>query len=171
MLRMECPAPELTLTQPDKIEFGVVKAIPEGMGPALESAVKDFIKASHTPKGVDIEGFYYQTLSAMANSTILGQGGELWLGTVGGELSIYILSSISNDIDGKLCYFVSQAWVREDQRGQKWVRWAWQRVRDRAKNLMCKHLMIASSRENDAAYCRFLGKGFHKYVTYLKEEF
>lgn len=153
--------------QPD---FRLVKAIPEGLARQIEEAVKDFIKTSHVPEGIDLNGFYYQTLQAIANIAVMHIPGDLWLGTIDGQLVTYILAHVSNDYDGRLGYTVQQAWVRKDQRGQKWVKEAWEQVRQRAKDCFCKHFVVLSSRGKTEAYCRFLGKGFHKYGEILKEE-
>ena len=167
MLNIECPSPVVKIKTP---KFELFKHIPDGVSPQIEKGVQDFIKSSHLPKGVDIAGFYQQTLRAIANASYLNQGGDLWLGFIDGQLVTYILAHIGQDIDHRLSYVVSQAWVRKDQRGEKWVREAWQKVRQRAKDCFCGHLMVISSRGNDKAYCRFLGKGFHHYASMLKEE-
>ena len=171
MTNVECLSPLLRIVEPEKPEFGLTRAIPSGTAPQIENAVKDFMVSSHLPNGVDKEGFYRQTLQAIAAASYLGQGGDLWLGFMHGRLVIYLLAHVGNDFDGRLAYTVSQAWVRKDQRGQKWVKWAWEQVRQRAKDCFCKHFVILSSRGNDKAYCRFLGKGFHFYASILKEEF
>lgn len=168
-LSVESLVPELTI-KPVRPVFSIARAIPDGMGPQIEEAVKDFIRSSGIPRGVDIQGFYNQTLQGIANAAIQGQGNDLWLGVAGDELWIYLLGHLGNDIDGRMTYTVSQAWVRKDQRGQKWVKEVWAQVRQRAKNCLCKHFMVISTKENDAVYCRFLGRGFHKYATLLKEE-
>lgn len=155
---------------PKNPSFGLCTAIPEGMSDQFHNAVVDFIASSNLPSGIDKQGFYYQTLQAIANSAILGQGRELWLGIKDGELYTYILASISPDFDGRLAYTVHQAWVREDQRGQAWVKDAWEKVRQRAKDTLCHHFVVHSSKERTDAYCRFLGKGFHKVAEILKEE-
>lgn len=170
MLKVECSSPYFKLLEPTRPEFGLFKSIPEGIAPQIEVAVRDFMVSSHLPQGVDPEGFYRQTLQGIAAASYLNQGGELWLGVSRGTLWTYILGNVSNDVDGKLCYVVRQAWVRKDQRGQKWVKDAWQMVRKRAKDCLCSHLIVYSSRGNDKAYCRFLGKGFHPFETLLKEE-
>lgn len=169
MLNMECPSPHFKLVA-DKPDFGLAKSIPSGMAPQIEKAVEDFIRTSHMPSGVDWNGFYHQTVQAIAQAGVLGGPGDLWLGTIDGELVTYLLCHVGNDFDGKLAYTVSQAWVRKDQRGAKWVKEAWEQVRQRAKDCLCKHFVVLSSRGNDKAYCRFLGKGFHPYGSILKEE-
>lgn len=150
--------------------FEIVRAIPEGMGDQITRAVVDFIDCSNLPAGIDRQGFYHQTLQAIANSAILGQGSDLWLGMVNKELWIYLLGHVGPDFDGRMSYTVTQAWVKPDQRGQRWVKWAWGKVRQRAKDCLCSHFAVISTKENDAAYCRFLGKGFKKYATILKED-
>lgn len=150
--------------------FELVHEIPPGASSQIENAVRDFIVSSHMPQGVNLAGFYHQTLQSIASASYLNQGGELWLGFIGDKLVIYLLARISDDFDGRLSYAVTQAWVRKDQRGKKWVKWAWQKVRERAKDCMCSHFSIFSSRGKTEAYCRFLGKGFHYYAEILKEE-
>lgn len=150
--------------------FRLTHEIPQNMAPQVENAVKDFMKTSHMPPGVDLNGFYQQTLKSIANASYLRQGGDLWIGTIGGELVTYVLAHIGQDIDFRLTYTVTQAWVRKDHRGKKWVREAWENIRQRAKSCLCGHFMVISSRGNDKAYCRFLGKGFRPYASILKEE-
>lgn len=171
MLRVDCPSPHFKLIESERPIFGLVRAIPEGIAPQIEAAVRDFMVSSHLPDGVDKEGFYRQTLQAIAAASYLNQGGDLWLGMMNGRLVTYILSHIGNDFDGKLAYTTTQAWVRKDQRGKKWVKEAWEQVRQRAKNCLCHHFVVFSSRGKTKAYCRFLGKGFHPYAEILKEEF
>lgn len=170
MITFESLSPHLELGESVKPLFGTVRQIPTGISPQLENAVRDFMVSSHMDDSVDKEGFYRQTLQSMAAASYLGQGGDLWLGIYKGELWIYLLAHVGNDFDGQLAYTVSQAWVRKDQRGQRWVKEAWEQVRQRAKDCLCKHFVVYSSRGRTAAYCRFLGKGFHKYAEILKEE-
>lgn len=167
---VDCVAPELKIIQPENPIFELAKELPAGMSGQLEMAVKDFILSSGLPDGIDQKGFYYQTLQAIANSAIIGQGRDLWLGIHGNDLYAYILGGIGPDFDGRLAYTVSQAWVKYDQRGKPWVKDAWRKVRQRAKDTLCSHFVVYSTKGNTAAYCRFLGKGFHKISEILKEE-
>lgn len=164
------PAATWEFVIPENPSFALASSIPQGMNEQFQEAVKDFMKSSDLPEGIDWEGFYYQTLQAIANSAILGQGRELWLGIHEGQLYTYILANIGQDFDGRLAYTVSQAWVRKDQRGKPWIREAWQKVRQRAKDTLCSHFVVHSTKKNTAAYCRFLGRGFHKVSEILKEE-
>ena len=171
MLQVESLSPNLRIIEPEVPHFGLYRAIPEGIAPQLQRAVEDFIKTSHVPKGVDLASFYQQTLQAIAARSAMNQpGGDLWLGINRGELWTYILSHLGNDIDGRMTYTVTQAWVKKEQRGKSWVKQAWEKVRQRARDCFASHFVVISSRGNDAAYCRFLGKGFHFYASILKEE-
>lgn len=164
------PKVQFKFTPLEEPVFELATSVPRGMNQQFHDAVIDFMASSGLPRGIDKNGFYYQTLQAIANSVILGQGRELWLGIQDGQLVTYILASIGPDFDGRLSYTVSQAWVRNDQRGKPWVRGAWQKVRQRALDTLCSHFVVHSTKENTAAYCRFLGRGFHKASEVLKEE-
>lgn len=163
-------SPYFRLYQDEAPVFELHKSIPEGMSKQIEDAVEDFIRSSHIPKGVDLDGFYQQTLQSIASRTVLGGAGDLWLGILNGELHTYIIATLQPDFDGKLSYTVLQAWVRKDQRGKPWVKKAWNTVRQRAKESFASHFAVLSTRGKDKAYCRFLGKGFHPYASVLKEE-
>lgn len=169
--RVIVDSPHFTLIEPERPCFGLYKTIPDGIPRQIEKAVEDFIRTSHVPQGVDKPGLYNATLHAIANASVLGGTGDLWLGFHKGELWTYIIAHVGSDIDHRLSYTVSQAWVREDQRGKPWVKDAWEQVRKRAKDVFAKHFVVISSRDNDKAYCRFLGKGFHRYASILKEDF
>lgn len=149
--------------------FGVVKILPPWAVPQIDAAVKDFIETSHLPEGIDKDGFYYQTLEAIAGSTVLGGAGDFWMATIGNRVVVYGLAHISKDLDHKLCYSISQMWVAKDFRGKPIVKKWWEQIRQRAKDCFCRHLVITSSR-NPEAYIRFLGHGMRKYCTMLKEE-
>lgn len=170
MITVQSLNPSFRLVEPEKPYFALAKAIPEGFAPQIENAVRDFMGSSHLPESIDREGFFRQTLQSIAAASYLSQGGELWLGTMNGRLVTYILAHVGNDYDGRLAYTVTQAWVRKDQRGKKWVKEAWEQVRQRAKDCLCKHFAVLSSRGKTEAYCRFLGKGFRYYGEILKQE-
>lgn len=169
-LKMECLSPYFKPHMEGQIDFRLVKDIPQGLSLQIDEAVMDFLKTSHLPEGVNLYGCYLQTLQTIANITVSFTPGEFWIGTLNGDLVAYILGYVANNFDGKLGYTVSQAWVRKDQRGKPWVKQAWGKVRQRAIDCFCKHFVVISSREKTKAYCRFLGKGFHKYAEILKEE-
>lgn len=147
--------------------FRIIKDVPRGMSGQIEHAVLDFIASSDTPNGIDLKGFYRQTLQAMAGATILNQGGELWIGTKDNELLVYVLAHIGNDLDGKLSYHISQTWVRKDYRGNPIVKEWWKQIKQRASDCLCGHLVITSSR-SPKAYERWLGDGMTHYACLLK---
>lgn len=168
-VKVVTPSPYLRLVEDERPIFELHKSIPPGIAPQIEKAVEDFIRTSHLPDGINQRAFYYQTLQSIANASVLGQGGDLWLGINDGELWIYILANMAQNLDDRLSYIVTQAWVRKDQRGKAWVKWAWEQVRQRAKNCLCGHLTIISTR-NPKAYERFLGHGLKQYAVLMKEE-
>ena len=152
----------------DAVYFYRASSLPKGLYPQVEAAVKDFIDASRI-KHVDKEGLYLQTLEAMANIVVNKGAGDLWLGMQNGKLLVYIMANVLREVDGKLTYWVSQGWVHRDMRGSPIVKDWWNQVRERAKECFCKHVVVVSSRGTDA-YCRWLGPGYHKHLTILKED-
>lgn len=177
MLNMECPLPTQTTAEfsvlgvlkPQEPVFSLCKAIPEGLSSEIQGAVRDFIATSHSSQGVDSEGFYNQTLQSIANATVLGNGGDFWLGTDDKGVCAYALCRIVQDIDNRLTYWCSQSWMRSDIRGRKWYQYGMEKIKERAKASFCSHIVIVSSR-NSEAYLRFLGKTWHPYATLLKTE-
>lgn len=157
-------------TLEEKPFFRVVKAIPEGISTQIEEAVLDFIRTSHVPSGIYLSGFYQQTLAAIANTTHMGGGGDFWIGVKDGKLTTYVLAHVTKDIDHRMSYNISQAWVSKDYRGKPIVKEWYEQIRQRAKDLFCGHLVITSSR-NPRAYKRFLGHGMDDYAILLKETF
>ncbi len=153
------------------VVFRRVKEIPGHLIPQLQNAIRDFMVASHLPEGVDPAGFFESTVESLAAATYLNSPGhELWIGTMGDQLTAYVMATITKEIDNKLTYWVFQAWVRRDQRTKRWVQKAWQMIRQRAKDALCSHMVVVSSR-NDDAYCRWLGRGkWHRYASLLKED-
>lgn len=154
------------------MEFKVIKSMPKGMkSKAIEKAVRAFVKDSHTKEsGANPEGLYQQTLESIAQAVMFGvDGKQFWMAEHEGEVMAYAMCHVSKDIDNSLCYWMTQAWVNPKARGHKIVKIWFNQLRDEGKRLMCKHIVIPSSRGTEA-YLRFLGKGWHKYVTLLKED-
>lgn len=150
------------------VSFRIVNDLNETIARQLAGAINEFMKDSDLGRGVDEIGYFEATKNAMIEAC-LGNG-DLWIGTLDEALVIYILAGMSNEVDNRLTYWVSQAWVRKDQRGLPWVRQAWQTIRERAIETKCAHIVTISGRENNEAYCRFLGKGWHIYGVLLKED-
>lgn len=172
---MECLSPTTTQASfvPDvtlslkKPVFERVTAIPEGFSDQVADAVVDFMECSKMAYGVNQQGFLHQTFQAMANMTVLGNMGDLWLAISGKELVGYVLARVTNDIDGRLTYWVSQAWARKDHRNTDLAKEAWQKIRQRAKDCLCSHIVIVAGR-NPKAYKRLFK--LHDYATLLKED-
>lgn len=167
---MESPSTPLAEFSQNPLRFEIVKEIASKYSPQIEDAVRDFMVSSHLGEGVSPEGFLNQTLQAIAGATYLsGAGSEFWLMTEHDKVIAYVLAHITKDIDNSLTYWISQAWVLKDRRGDIAIRMAWQKIRDRAKACFCKHIVVVSSRGSDG-YCRWLGEGWHEYARLLKED-
>lgn len=139
---------------------------------AIEKAVAAFVQDSRTyESGADPAGLYQQTIENIAAITVYKQdnGRYFWLADYEGEVMAYALTSVSKDVDNKLCYWMTQAWVHPALRRQPIVKHWLQVLREDARRQMCAHIMIPSSR-GAKAYCRFLGVGWKPYVTILKED-
>lgn len=155
------------------MRFEKVRELPEGITAGqVEQAVRSFVEDSDqylVPH--DHDGLYHQTLENMA-SIMTNKGDDshhFWLGWEGNEMVSYALCSISKDIDNRLCYWMSQAWVSPKYRRHPAVKQMYQRLRDEARRKLCKHIVIPSSR-NTQAYLRFLGPEWHVYTTLLKQD-
>lgn len=151
------------------LKFEIIKELPQAYICQIENGVRDFMIAAHMSEGVHPQGFFNQTIRSIANATYLNGGGDFWIMTEKGKLLAYVLAHVTNDIDNSLTYWVSQAWVIENMRGSVTIRMAWQKIRERAKQCLCRHMVVVSSRGSDA-YCRWLGKGWHEYARLLKED-
>lgn len=138
---------------------------------AIEEAVEAFVKESDTEEsGADPVGLYNQTIeNIFYYSQCPDESRQFWMSDEDGEVMSYAMCHISKDVDNKLCYWITQAWVHPVLRGSKQVK-AWFEVfRQEAKKNLCSHIIVPSSRGVEA-YCRFLGKGWRPYVTLLKED-
>lgn len=149
--------------------FEITKSIPKGLSKQIEAAVADFVKTSHLPKGIDPAGFYHQTIQSIAQSAVLGGAGDFWLGVHEGLVVVYVLAHLGNDLDGRLTYTISQAWVHRNYRGNQIVKAWWLQIKQRARDCFAKHMVIISSR-NPRAYERFLGDGMAQYCTMLRQD-
>jgi len=153
------------------MEFKKIKSIPEYLRKgAIEDAVKTFMIDSRV-KDVNFEGMYNQSLKAIAQSIMFDSYDkqQFWMADDGKEVMIYVLAHICVDIDDRLTYTISQAWVHPSLRGNPIVKECWKKLQDEAERNMCKHILIPASR-NVKPYLRFLGKGFHEYVTLIKKD-
>lgn len=154
------------------MEFKKVQNLPKLRKGAIEDAVEAFVRDSHTEEThADPKGLFDQTIEVIAHATLFqhDDSRQFWMATDGGEVMAYAIVHISKDVDNQLCFWITQAWVHPICRGSKEVKGWFQLLRDEAKRLLCKHIVIPSSRGVEA-YCRFLGKGWKPYVTLLKED-
>lgn len=139
---------------------------------AIELAVFNFVNDSHTLESkADPKGLYNQTIESISAATTFGtaEARQFWIAEEDGEVMSYVLANVSKDVDNSLCYWINQAYVHKKYRGTKMTKvWHMQLVNE-AKRLMCKHIIMPSSR-NPEAYKRFLGMGIHTYVTLLKQD-
>lgn len=139
---------------------------------AIEFAVMNFVRDSHTEEsGADPLGLYNQTLENIAACTLFrhDDSRNFWAAEVSGEIMAYALTHTSKDVDNKLCYWATQAWVHPRLRNTPIVKEMWQTLRNDAFNSMAAHIIIPSSR-GVRGYCRFLGTGWKPYITLLKED-
>ena len=151
-----------------KPKIQIINQIPKDLKPrAIERAVMSFVWDSHV-KG-DPLGVFRQTLETIANSTFLNGAGNVWMATNEGEVVVYIIARTVKEIDNKLTYWVSQAWVHKDFRGKPIVKEWWANLKDYAKKHFCEHLVIVSSR-NPKAYTRWFGTDMKEYATLMMED-
>lgn len=153
------------------MELKLIDKLPELKPNAVEDAVKQFIKDSHSDKQhVDTEGYFQQTLEMIAQALVWGQpGGHFWLAEDGGEVAAYALCQVFKSIDNRMTYWMNQAWVSPKHRHTPFVRECYEKLRAEAKKQNCAHIIVPSSR-GTKGYLRFLGKQWHVYASLLKED-
>ena len=148
--------------------YEIFRELPPLKPLAIEDAIYAFISEIDV-KGDPI-GFFDQTVGSIAAATYLKQGGDFWLAHEDGEVIAYALGHVTRDVDNRLTYWLSQAWIRKDRRGLPFAKECWEKMRQQAKNYLCAHIIVVSGRDNNEAYCRFLGTGMKPYATLLKED-
>jgi predicted N-acetyltransferase YhbS len=151
------------------MQFKQINKLPKkSIQKSIEEAVVSFVKDSRV-ENVDDKGFYQQTLNVIADSIINNGTRQFWLATHESEVITYVLTHVSIDVDNTKCFWITQAWVNPKARGHKIIKIWRDKLFEEAKKLGCKHVLVPSSR-GEKAYCRFLGEGWHKYVTLLKKD-
>ena len=132
---------------------------------AIERSINKFIE--EIDLNVDKTGFFNQTLERFAKGLLFGDPAtDVWLSDQDGEVTGYVISSICKEIDNTLCYWISQAWADRNMRANGFTKESWESLKKRANDLQCKHIVLVSSRNNDA-FNRFLGGQFKEYATIL----
>lgn len=136
--------------------------------PSIETAVRRFTEESHCED--DKQGLYDATIECIANAAIFKQPGHyFWLSRDNNRCAAYALTHVGKDVDNKMCYWMTQAWISPKLRGSRWAKEALCELRNHAKQLLCSHIIVVSSRSTEA-YLRFLGPKWHVYTTLLKED-
>lgn len=135
---------------------------------SFDKAVLDFVNSSHCND--DKIGLYHQTLEGVANIIINKPTNSfLWLAEEDNNVVAYCLTHASKDVDNKMCYWMTQAYIHPKYRNTGFAKDCLSKLRQHAKDLFCKHILIPSSRSTKA-YLRFLGSKWHTYVEILKED-
>ncbi len=147
-----------------------VKEVPTTLSPkAIERAVAAFVEQSHA-ENVDKDGLYNQIIENIAAVLLFKTPGRnVWIAEENGEVIGFALTHVSKEVDNKLCYWQTDAWVAPAFRNQPEVKRWNELLEEDARASFCKHIIIPSSRE-PKAYCRFLGTGWHQYVVLLKKD-
>lgn len=151
-------------------KFGLLKVpLPRDIVIPLKMAVCDFYKSCGLDKQINFSGFVEQTFQKIVQATMQGSTGDLWLAIADGQLVSYVIANLTTDIDNRLTYWISQAWVRKDYRGNPKVKEWKETLRKRAKELLCSHIVVVSSRKTEP-YLRFLGPNWKHYSSILMED-
>lgn len=153
--------------------FQITKTLPLPAS-AVERAVANFVmestKHEQFTSPINNQGLYNQTIENIGSIIVTKpEGRYFWLDHNGKEVLAYAMTHVSKDVDNQPCYYMTQAWVHPILRGTHQVKLMYECLRQHAINLMCKHIIVVSSR-GTKGYCRFLGKNWKPYVTLLKED-
>ena len=152
------------------IQLRKINKLPSTLKPkAIERAVAAFVSQSHA-ENVDKDGYFNQIIENIAAVVLFrSPGRNVWLAEDDGEVVAFALTHVAKDVDNKLCYWQTDAWVDPKWRHKPEVKEWSKLLEEDAAASFCKHIIIPSSRE-PKAYCRFLGKGWHPYVVLLKKD-
>ncbi len=151
-----------------------LNALPDTLNTgAIDRALEAFvIDSREIIGGVDGKGALQQLRDSVASAIIFKNSPEsfFWVAEDdNGEVAAWALTQVRRGIDNSLCYWMTNAWVAKSHRFKPYVKAWFQTMRDDAIRFSCNHILIPSSR-NSRAYCRFLGGGFHEYLTILKAD-
>lgn len=153
--------------------FRKLNEIPSSFKPgAIDRAIENFIRDSRvTDVPFSESGLKQQLTEAVASILVFknNPAAYFWAAEHEGEIVAWALTHVSKDVDNSLCYWMTDAWVDKKVRFHPIVKEWFKLLREDAKHLGCKHILIPSSR-GSKGYCRFLGKGWHPYLQILKED-
>lgn len=135
----------------------------------IEHAVDLFVDESNQyGVPVDEDGFYNQTLATIVARGFHGKGGDLWLALDDGKVAAFAISHLSTDVDNKLCFWITCAYVAHGYRAKGLFAESYAILEAEARRLQAEHIILPSSR-SVKAYTRKL-KGYHPYVVLLKKD-
>lgn len=114
-------------------------------------------------------GLIQQTFENILHATELKSPGRyFWLVIKDNNPCGYVLSHVSKDVDNSLCYWGIQAYADPSVRGEAFIKGMYPILKEHAKSLFCKHILLPSSRNADA-YMRWLGPDLKHYSSVLIE--
>jgi IS1 family transposase len=150
-----------------------INEIPKSLNSgAIDRSIDAFLKDSHvTDVPINAAGLKQQLTDTIASVVVFKNNPTVyyWVAEYEGEIVAWVLTHATKDVDNSMCYWMTDTWVAPQLRRNPIVKTWYQLLREDAKHLGCKHILIPSSR-NTKAYLRFLGKGWHEYLTILKED-
>lgn len=132
----------------------------------VEQAVRKF--SLETELKGDRAGFIAQTLQSI-HAAVFQHSGDFWALMDDGELVGYAMGRVVCDVDNKLTYWLSQAWLDPSLRNTGIAKKCFKLLEKQALSYFCRHIVVVSSRKS-RPYCRFLGQGWHEYVSLLKKD-
>lgn len=154
------------------LPFQKIHEIPKSLPAAeIDKALEAFVKEDRMMRGVDPKGYLQGLRDSVASILIFKNSPEsfFWLSEHEGKVVAWAMTQIRKGVDNSLCYWMLDAWIAPQYRGMAIAKQWFAEMKADAKQYGCKHILIPSSR-NNAAYIRFLGGGFHQYITVLKED-
>jgi len=149
------------------LELKRVRRIPRDLNRrAIEDAVYKFI--TEIELETDPVGTFNETIKKIASSTFLNVPGmDFWLAKGHGEVMAFSLAHVVNAVDDRLTYYVNQAWADPELRHTDFALRSWEKIKKRAGDLHCAHIVMVSSRKG---WLRYLKDGVHEYATLLKKD-
>ena len=154
------------------LAFQKVSEIPKHIeAKAIDEALETFVSEERMTRGVDLRGYLQGLRDSVASILIFKNSPEsfFWIAESDGKVVAWAMTQVKKGVDNQLCYWMLDAWVEKSFRGSGFPKEWLVQLRADAKRYGCRHILIPSTR-NAKAYCRFLGGGFHEYITILKED-
>ena len=135
----------------------------------IEHAVSCFVAESNQyDVPMDEDGFYNQTLAAVAARGLRGLGGDLWLALDDGAVAAFALSHTTTDVDNSPCFWITCAYVAPKYRTTALFAESYAVLEAAARAAGSSHIILPSSRSSRAYERKLLG--YHPYVVLLKKD-